>query len=102
MTWPAILVLAAGAYLFKASGLLLFGGSDESSIGVRVGRLLPPALLTALIVVQTIGATDGEGLALDARAAGIAAAGVAAWRRAPFILVIVIGAAVTALLRAAQ
>ena len=99
MSWPAILVLAAGAYVFKATGLLVFGDSDESNLGIRVGRLLPPALLTALIVVSTFGATDGKGLALDARAAGIAAAAVAVWRRAPFILVIVIGAAVTALLR---
>lgn len=100
MSWAAILVLAAGAYLFKASGLLLFGGSGENGLAVRVGRLLPPALLSALIVVQTIGATGGKGLTLDARAAGIAAAAMAAWRRAPFIVVIVVGAAVTALLRA--
>ena len=77
MSWAAILVLAAGAYVFKATGLLVFGDSDESSLGIRIGRLLPPALLTALIVVSTFGATDGKGLALDARAAGIAAAAVA-------------------------
>ena len=44
--------------------------------------------------------SDGQQLVLDARAAGVAAAAVAVWRRAPFPLVIVIGAAVTALLRA--
>ena len=101
MSWAAIAVLGAGAYLFKVAGLLVFGGSEESSVGVRIGRLLPPALLTALIVVQTIGATDGKGLTLDARAAGIAAAAIAVWRRAPFVVVIALGAAVTALLRAA-
>lgn len=100
MSWSAILVLAAGAYLFKAAGLLVLGESDERGLGVRIGRLLPPALLTALIVVQTIGAADGEGLVLDARAAGIAAAAVAVWRNAPFIVVILVGAAVTAVLRA--
>jgi branched-subunit amino acid transport protein len=99
MSWAAILVLAGGAYLFKAAGLLIFGGSDEGSLGIRIGRLLPPALLTALIAVSTFGAADGKGLTLDARAAGIAAAIVAVWRRAPFVVVIVVGAAVTALLR---
>jgi len=38
-------------------------------------------------------------LVLDARAAGIAVATLAAWRRAPLIVVIVLGAAVTALVR---
>jgi hypothetical protein len=96
VSWAAILVLAGGAYAFKAAGLLLFSGADASSLGVRIGRLLPPALLTALVAVQTVGATDGPGLTLDARAAGIAAAVVATWRRAPFAVVIVAGAAVTA------
>ena len=101
MSWLAILVIAGGAYAFKATGVLLFGGSDESNLGIRIGRLLPPALLTALIVVATFGAPgDDGGLALDARAAGIAAAAVAVWLKAPFIVVIVVGAAVTALLRA--
>lgn len=100
MSWTAIVVLAAGAYAFKAFGLLVLGASDERALGVHIGRLLPPALLTALIVVQTIGAGDGEGLALDARAAGIAASAVAVWRNVPFIVVILIGAAVTAALRA--
>ncbi len=100
MSWPAILVLAAGAYLFKAAGLLVFGASDETSLGIRIGRLLPPALLTALIVVSTFGDADGQGLTLDARTGGIAAAAIAVWRRAPFVLVIAVGAAVTAVLRA--
>ena len=100
MTWWAILVIAGGSYAFKATGLLVFGDSDESSLGIRIGRLLPPALLTALIVVATFGATDDKALVLDARAAGIAASVVAVWLKAPFIVVIVVGAAVTALLRA--
>ena len=36
---------------------------------------------------------------LDARAVGVGAAAVAAWRRVPLIGVIVLGAGVTALLR---
>ena len=100
MSWTAILVIAAGAYLFKVAGLLVFGESDESSLAIRIGRLLPPALLTALIVVSTFDAPDGDGLVLDARAAGIAGAVVAVRLRAPFVVVIVTGAAITAVLRA--
>jgi hypothetical protein len=54
-------------------------------------------LIAALIVNDTF--ADGKDLVVDARAAGVAAAALAAWRRAPLIVVIVIGAAVTAAIR---
>jgi hypothetical protein len=50
-----------------------------------------------LIVNDTF--ADGKDLVVDARAAGVAAAALAAWRRAPLIVVIVLGAAVTAAIR---
>ena len=59
--------------------------------------MIPAALIAALIVNDTF--ADGKDLVLDARAAGVAAAAVAAWRRAPLIVVIVLGAAVTATVR---
>lgn len=113
MSWTAIAVLAAGAYLFKAIGLLVVGplanrsvasgepDGDEGSGGwpLQLGQLLPPALLAALVVNQTV--TDGQELVIDARLAGVLAGAVAVWRGAPFWLVIVIAAAVTALLRLA-
>ena len=60
--------------------------------------MIPAALLSALIVKDTF--SIGQELVLDARAAGVAVAAIAAWRRAPIVLVIVLGAAVTALVRA--
>lgn len=110
MSWTSILVLAAGAYLFKALGLVVFGplmarGSDsEDEINnpsplLRVGQLLPPALLSALVVSQTV--ADGTELTIDARLAGVAAGAVAVWRKAPFWLVLIIAAAVTAGIRLA-
>jgi MinD superfamily P-loop ATPase len=42
----------------------------------------------------------GQHLQIDARAAGVGCAVLAAWRRAPLIVVIVVGAGVTALIRA--
>jgi branched-subunit amino acid transport protein len=63
----------------------------------RCLALVPAALISALIVKDTF--STGTELVLDARAAGVAVAAVAAWRRAPLIVVILLGAAVTALVR---
>lgn len=98
MSWTAIAVLAAGAYAFKALGLALGGRRLPDSLNACIG-LLPAALLPALIAVQTL--TTEDRWVVDARAAGVGAAIVAAWRRAPFPVVILLGAAVTAGLRAA-
>ena len=97
MTWLLVLALAAGSYGFKVSGLVLLGGRTLPERLVRCVALLPAALLAALIVVGTF--ADGQSLVLDARAAGVGVAAVAAWRRAPFPVVIVLAAAVTAAIR---
>ncbi|CAN5453571.1 AzlD domain-containing protein [soil metagenome] len=98
MSWTAILVLAAGAYVLKALGVFVLGGRELPERVARCVTLLPAALLPALIAVQTL--TTEDRWVLDARAAGVAAAVVAAWRRAPFPVVILLGAAVTAGVRA--
>lgn len=118
MSWTAILILAGGAYLFKAIGLVLVGplthrrpsqrtnavdasnGDQPRSEGllVRAGQLLPPALLAALVVSQTV--VTGTELTIDARLAGVVAGGTAAiWKQAPFWLVLLIAAVVTAMVR---
>lgn len=97
MSWAAILILAAGAYAFKVLGVVVLGGRELPVPVSRCVELLPAALLPALIAVQTV--TDGHRLVLDARAAGVAAAVLAAWRRAPFPVVILAAMAVTAAVR---
>lgn len=97
MTWAAIAVLAVGAYGLKVLGLVVLGGQELPPPVARCVALLPAALLPALIAVQTL--TTDDRWAVDARAAGVAVAIVAAWRRAPFPVVIVLGAATTALVR---
>ena len=74
------------------------GGRELPAPAARCVALLPAALLPALIAVQTL-STDDRWV-VDARAAGVAAAIIAAWRRAPFPVVILLGAAVTAAVRA--
>lgn len=97
MSWAAIALLAAGAYGFKVLGLVALGGRELPPRVARCVALLPAALLPALIAVRTL--TIDDRWVLDARAAGVAVAIVAAWRRAPFPVVIALGAAVTALVR---
>ncbi len=98
MSWTAILVLACGAYAFKAVGLIAGDRIRVLGRAEPLLALLPPALLAALVMVQTF--DGGRTLVLDARAIGVAAGAVAAWRRAPFIVVVVLAAAATAITRA--
>lgn len=98
MSWWPILVLAAGAYACKAAGVLAGSRLPVAGRGAVLAQLLPPALLAALIVVQTVG--DGASVVIDARLAGVVAGGVAAWRGAPFLVVIALAALVTATVRA--
>jgi branched-subunit amino acid transport protein len=97
--WPAILLGAAGCYLLKLAGLSVPRRVLDSPRVRRVAALLPVALLAALIGIQAF--STGHRLAVDARAAGLAAAAVAVLLRAPFLLVIVVACAVAALVRLA-
>jgi len=97
MTWTLVILLTLGAYAFKVTGLVFLGGRSLPPMFERCLALIPAAVVTALVMKDTF--TNGQYLVLDARALGIAVAGVAAWRKAPLIVVIVLGAAVTALVR---
>ncbi len=97
MTWTLIILLTLGAYAFKVTGLVFLGGRSLPPVFERCLALIPAAVVTALVMKDTF--TNGQELVLDARALGIAVAGIAAWRKAPLIVVIVLGAAVTALVR---
>ena len=98
MSWAFVLSLGATAYLFKVLGLVVIGDRRLPDVVTRCLALIPAALVAAIIVQNTV--ADGKELVLDERAIGVAAAALAAWRKLPLIVVIVIGAAVTALVRA--
>lgn len=95
--WIAIGATALGCYLLKLLGLSVPAGLLERPAVRRCAALIPVALLAALTALQTFG-QDG-GLTLDARALGLAAASLAVWRRAPFLLVVGVAVLVTALAR---
>lgn len=98
MTWGFVFALAATSYGFKVLGLVLVGDRTLPPMLDRCLALIPAALIAAIIVNDTFAV--GKHLQLDARAAGVGAAVIAAWRKAPLIAVIVIGAAITAAVRA--
>lgn len=96
-TWLVVALVGAGTIAVKAAGPVLLGGRPLPARLTGIVELLAPALLGALVAVQTFG--SGEALVLDARLLGVAAASVALWRKAPLLVVVVIAAATTALAR---
>jgi len=92
-----LVVLASGTFLLKSAGPLLLGERRLPNAVQTVVDLLPAALLASLAAVSTPG--DGRTLVFDARVVGLVVAGVALWRRASFVLVIVLASAATALSR---
>jgi branched chain amino acid efflux pump len=99
VTWPALLILALCAYAMKAAGPLMLGDRTLSPRWNGLLGLVAVPLFGALILVQTI--TDGRHYVIDSRLAGVAVAAVAVWRRAPFVVVVVLAAATSAAVHAA-
>ena len=56
-------------------------------------------LLTSLVLANTV--VTGTSLVLDARLVALAAAAIALWLKAPYLVVVVVGAAAAALTRLA-
>jgi hypothetical protein len=90
VTWPALLALAGCAYAMKAVGPLLLADRTLPDRWNDLLALIAVPLLAALILVQTV--TDGRHYVVDSRLAGLAVAAVAVWRRAPFIVVVLLAA----------
>lgn len=92
-----LILMTLGTFALKSAGPLVLG---DRALPLRVQQLvdlLPAALLAALAIVSTVG--DGRAIVLDARVVGLLVAGVALWRRAPFVVVVVAASAATALVR---
>jgi branched-subunit amino acid transport protein len=102
----AILILAAGTYAFRVAGPFLrarlaraHGGDAELS--PRLTELLSVAATVLLVaLIATAALTDGGKFAGIALPAGVLTGGLLAWRKAPFVVVVVAAAVVAAGLRA--
>ena len=95
--WLTIALVAVASFALKAGGPLILGDRQLGPRATRVVALLAPALLTALVLVDTV--TSGQRLVVDARLAGVVAAGVAMLLRAPLLVSLGVAVATTALVR---
>lgn len=98
MMWPAVVLASLGCFLLKLAGYLVPKDLLDNPRVARITTLIPVAMLSALVVVQTVGA--GQALMIDARLAGVAAGTAALLLRAPFLVVVIVAGAVAAGLRA--
>jgi branched-subunit amino acid transport protein len=97
--WPVVLVVGAATVAIKAIGPVVLGGRELPTSVMSVVRLLAPAVLAALVVVQVVG--GDRAIVVDERLVGLAAALIALSFRAPLLVVVVAAAAATALTRLA-
>jgi branched-subunit amino acid transport protein len=96
--WAIVLLSGAGCYLLKFAGYAM-PQRWFARPGLRsLIELLPVALLAALIVVEAV--ADGRHYDVNtARLIGVGVGAIAVWRKAPFIVVVVLAAGTAALLR---
>ncbi|WP_372699047.1 AzlD domain-containing protein [Arthrobacter sp. JSM 101049] len=95
--WWWVLAGCVVAYLTKLSGYLVPARIlDKPRMG-RVAGALTVGLLGSLAAVNTF--ASGQQLVLDARVGALVAAGIALLLRAPFLVVVIVGAVAAALLR---
>jgi branched-subunit amino acid transport protein len=80
-------------------GFVVVGSRKLPEALSRCLELIPAALLAALVFNGTF--TNAQTISVDERAVGLLVAIVAAWRKLPLIVVVILGAATTALLRMA-
>jgi branched-subunit amino acid transport protein len=98
MIWTTIGVVALLNFATKAVGPVVLADRRLPDRLTQLVRLLSPALLSGLIIADTL--SSGQALAMDARLAGVAAAGVAIVFRAPLVVVIVVAPVAAAVARA--
>ncbi|HJP15365.1 MAG TPA: AzlD domain-containing protein [Acidimicrobiales bacterium] len=95
MSWSSLIFLSGGAYFFKLIGVV--AGDRLSTKFESFTSFLPPALFSSIIVLMSV--TDGSTLVLDARLVGVGVGAIAVWKKAPFIFVVLVAMASTAIWR---
>ena len=95
--WSIIVLAALIVLVLKLLGYLVPPSFMERPAPSRVANLLTVALLSALVVTQTV--EPDHQLVLDARLPAIGVAAILLALRAPFVVVVIIAAIVAAVLR---
>ncbi|WP_375491064.1 AzlD domain-containing protein [uncultured Jatrophihabitans sp.] len=98
--WLLVSTTVIGCYALKLAGYFVPPAVLAHPQVRRLVELLPVALLAGLVVVEAV--ADGRHFDIDGpRLAGFAVGAFAVWRKAPFLVVVVVAAATAALLRLA-
>jgi branched-subunit amino acid transport protein len=92
-----IMVLAVGTFSLRFAGPALRSRFEVPERAQQVLAVAAIVLLSALVATSAL--MDGHGPVGVARPAGVLVGGVLAWRKAPFVLVVVAAAATAAGLR---
>jgi uncharacterized membrane protein len=95
--WFWILVACAAAFLTKLLGYLVPASWLANPRVARVAGTLTIGLLASLTVANAV--ATGQTLAIDSRLGALVVAAIALWAKAPFIVVVIVGAAAAAGLR---
>jgi len=95
--WLTIGAAIAVIFLTKLAGQFVPSSWVASPRIAPIVALVSVALLAGLAAQQTL--DGGHQLVIDARLAALIVAAIALWRKAPFIVVIILAAATAALLR---
>ena len=95
--WMWILAASAVSYGAKLLGYLLPESMFDDPRVVTTANYVTVGLLAALVITNTFGGPSG--IAVDARIGALAAALIALIMRAPFLVVVIVGALAAALLR---
>ncbi|ANP74036.1 AzlD domain-containing protein [Cryobacterium arcticum] len=95
--WFWIVVACVAGFLTKLLGYLVPRNWLTNPRVARVAGTLTIGLLASLTVANAV--ASGQALVLDSRLGALAAAAVALWLKAPFLVVVIVGAAAAAGLR---
>jgi len=96
--WVLIVLVAVITAAIKAAGPIALGGRELPAWFSSIVTVMPAAVLAALVVTSAL--ADGDELFIGPDTAGVAAAGIIAWRGGSVITCVLVAAAVTAGLRA--
>lgn len=93
----ATVVLGAGTFAFRFAGPVL---RTRVELSPRVQQLMAVSAVVLLAaLVATAALLEGHEFAGFARPAGVAVGGVLAWKKAPFVVVVLAAAVTAAVLR---
>ncbi len=97
LTWFVVGALAVGVYGQRALGALVIDTGRVNERWRAVLQHVPLAIIAAVVVLQTF--TSSREIELDARAVGVGAAALCAWRKLPMLITVLVAAIVTAGMR---